>query len=104
MKWPITVRCDIGQIAGIIGFVYILKSLSNERFYIGSTINLETRIKEHNSGKSKYTKLTRPFDLVFSQKFETIQEARKIEYKLKKLKSRKITEKIISEGIIKMGS
>ena len=75
----------------------------NRRYYIGSTLNLETRLKEHNSGKSRYTSFTNPFELVFSQKFESIQKARKVEYRLKKMKSRKVVDKIIGDGIIKLG-
>ena len=40
--------------------------------------------------------------IVFSQEYKTLSEARKIEYKLKSFKSRKIIEKIILEKIIKI--
>ncbi len=82
-------------------FVYILKSIKNNRYYIGSTENIERRLQEHNSGKSKYTKLTAPFILVFKKEYQTVQEARLIETKLKKFKSRKVIEQIISDGVIK---
>ncbi|OGG05625.1 hypothetical protein A2872_00720 [Candidatus Gottesmanbacteria bacterium RIFCSPHIGHO2_01_FULL_42_12] len=86
-----------------MGTVYILKSQVNGRYYIGSTFNLETRLQEHNSGKSKYTSLTIPFELVFSQNYNSIQLARNIEYRLKKLKSKKVIDRIISDGVIKLG-
>lgn len=85
-----------------MGIVYILQSLTNNRFYLGSTDNLERRIKQHNEGKAKYTSLTKPFKLVFSQEYPTLVEARKIEYKLKRLKSRKILEQIIFDGKINL--
>ncbi len=40
--------------------------------------------------------------LVFSQKFETIADARAIEKKLKSLKRKDYIEKIIKDGHIKM--
>lgn len=86
-----------------MAFVYILKSLINFRYYIGSTNNLQRRLTEHNSGQSRYTKLTKPFDLVFSQEFPTIKDARDVEHKLKKYKSKVIIEKIIKDGYIKSG-
>ncbi|KKR31469.1 MAG: Excinuclease ABC subunit C [Candidatus Gottesmanbacteria bacterium GW2011_GWC2_39_8] len=86
------------------GTVYILQSLVNLRYYIGSTSDFNRRIIEHQSGKSKYTKLIKPFKVVFRQEFASIIEARRIEYKLKKLKSRTIIEKIIKDGFIKLGS
>lgn len=95
----------IGQVDGRMqGTLYILKSLVNNRYYIGSTQNIDRRIREHNLGKSKYTKLTRPFELVFKAEFDSIAEARKIEYKLKSLKSRKVLEQIITDKYIKLGS
>jgi len=86
----------------MIGFVYILKSLKNKRFYIGSTIDIQRRLIEHNSGKSKYTSFTRPFELVFSQKFDSITTAKKIEYKIKQFKSKKVIIDIIESGEIKI--
>jgi putative endonuclease len=68
--------------------VYILKSLKNNRYYTGSTDNLERRFAEHNSGKSTYTRLTRPFVLIHSEQFETRKEAVKRELFLKTGKGR----------------
>ena len=56
-------------------YIYILKSLKNNRFYTGSTNNLERRLLEHNSGKSKYTRLTKPFKLLHFEKFNSRKEA-----------------------------
>jgi putative endonuclease len=82
--------------------LYILQSLKNLRYYIGSTIDIERRLVEHNSGKSKYTSATRPYKLVFKQEYPSILLARRIEYKLKKLKSKEIIEKIIKDEYIKL--
>lgn len=85
-----------------MAWVYILQSQVNNRYYVGSTIDLENRLLEHNLGLSTYTKLTRPFKVMFSQEYKTLTEAKKIEIKLKKLKIRKIIQKIIKDGSIKM--
>jgi len=85
-------------------FLYILKSLANDRYYVGSTNNLERRLKEHNTGKSKYTKLTKPFILVFSKKYKTLKKAQHIERKLKRFKSRTVLDKIVSEQTIRLRS
>lgn len=85
-----------------MGTVYILKSLRNGRYYIGSTVNIDRRLHEHNSGKSTYTKLSRPFELVFRQNFDSLVEAKRIEYKIKRLKSRAIIERIVEEGFIRL--
>ncbi|MDD4937994.1 MAG: GIY-YIG nuclease family protein [Candidatus Shapirobacteria bacterium] len=86
----------------MIGFIYILKSIKNKRFYIGSTTDIQRRLIEHNSGRSKYTSFTRPFELIFSQKFNSISIARKVEFKIKQFKSKKVIIKIIESGEIKI--
>ncbi|MEK7616801.1 MAG: GIY-YIG nuclease family protein [Patescibacteria group bacterium] len=86
-----------------MGIVYILKSLVNGRYYIGSTNDLERRLFEHNNGKTKSTRFTRPYNLVFKQVYGSVLEARIVERKLKNFKSRIIIEKIIDEGFISLG-
>ncbi|PIU10620.1 hypothetical protein COT27_02210 [Candidatus Kuenenbacteria bacterium CG08_land_8_20_14_0_20_37_23] len=44
--------------------VYILQSLKNKTYYIGSTINIEERFNEHNLGKVAATKHLRPWILM----------------------------------------
>jgi putative endonuclease len=85
------------------GTVYILKSYKNDTYYIGSTNNLPRRLNEHVSSKSRYTKNILPIELVFSQNFPSLTIARKIEYKLKKLKRKDIIKNIIETKIIKLG-
>ena len=57
------------------GFVYILEC-SDESFYTGSTINLEKRFKEHNSGYgSNYTRERRPVKLVYVEEYSRVDLA-----------------------------
>ncbi len=87
-----------------MGIVYILKSLVNGRYYIGSTNNLRRRLFEHNHGKTKSISFTRPYELVFKQIYSSVLEARRVERKLKNFKSRRIIEKIIADRFINLGS
>jgi len=76
--------------------VYILKSLKNNRYYIGQTQNLNKRIKEHNSGKSKSTKFGIPWELKYKKIFDSRKESLKREKELKKIKKRCIIESVIA--------
>lgn len=60
-------------------YVYILRSLKDKKTYVGYTNNLEKRLVKHNSGQVISTKHRIPLELLFFEKFETSQEARKRE-------------------------
>lgn len=79
---------------------YILESEKDGRYYIGSTGNLNNRIKRHNKGYSKYTKGRGPFKLIYKEEYTTLSEAKKREYYLKSLKSRIAIEKLIKDGSV----
>ena len=56
-------------------FVYILESEIDGRLYKGQTSDVEKRLTEHNSGKTKSTKGYKPWKLVYFETFETRDEA-----------------------------
>jgi len=85
------------------GWVYVLKSQKNGRYYVGSSVDPEKRLHEkHNTGRVKATKLLKPWVLVFKQEYVEISLARRIERKIKKMKSKVILEKIIKDGCCKL--
>ena len=84
-----------------MAFVYILQSLRNGKYYIGSTIDLKRRFNQHNSLWEHTGKSLGPFELKFYQEFQSIDLARKFEQKLKVFKRRDYIEKIIKDGVIK---
>jgi putative endonuclease len=70
-------------------FVYIIRSLKSGICYVGMANNAQNRLKEHNAGKSKFTKGHVPFELIYSEgPFETA-EARKREKYLKRSDAKK---------------
>lgn len=81
-------------------FVYILKNKQG-KFYVGSTIDLTSRLKHHQGGYTPSTRRLGKMDLVFSQEYSSITEARKVEARLKSLKRKDYLEKIIQDGFIK---
>jgi putative endonuclease len=80
-------------------YVYILECVDST-LYIGSTINIEKRLKEHNTSKrgAKYTSTRRPVKLVYSETYMTITEAMRREYEMKRL-PRKKKLALMSEGL-----
>ncbi|MEZ4787782.1 MAG: GIY-YIG nuclease family protein [Flavobacterium haoranii] len=56
-------------------YTYVLKSDKDGRLYKGHTENLETRLLQHNSGKTPSTKPYLPWELVYFEEFFTREEA-----------------------------
>ncbi len=79
-------------------FTYILFSKSLNKYYCGSTDNLERRLQQHNSGYSKSTKGGVPWELEHFEEFTDRTNAVQRENEIKKKKSRKYIEAIISKG------
>ena len=80
----------------MIACCYILYSAKLNKYYIGSTIDLVRRINEHNRGKEKFTSTGCPWVLVYKEDFAELKQARQREYYIKKMKSRKYIESLIS--------
>ena len=80
-------------------WVYILYSTKIDKYYIGSTSNLNNRLEFHNSEYNKiWSKRGKPWEMVFSHKFATSTEAIKTEKFIKRQKSRTFISKLIDEG------
>ena len=56
-------------------YAYVLKSVNHNYFYKGHCENLELRLNEHNSGKTKSIKAHTPFTLIYFEEFQTREEA-----------------------------
>ena len=66
--------------------LYILEC-ADSTLYTGITVDLDRRVKEHNSSKlgAKYTRTRRPVKLVYYKKFRNRSLASKEEMRIKKL-------------------
>ena len=82
-------------------FVYILQN-RNGKYYIGSTTDLDERMRHHLGGYTPSTKRLGELHLVFSQEYESLKEVRNIELKLKKLKRSDYIANIIKDGFLKI--
>ena len=78
-------------------FVYIIYSTKLNKYYIGACTNLERRLYEHNIGHSKFTSTGIPWELKYTEQFNSLPEAKKREQEIKKRKSRIYIEHLISQ-------
>ncbi len=84
-----------GTFFNMTNYCYILYSQKLNKYYVGSTSDLERRFDEHNRGKEKFTRTGIPWILVYKEAFENLKEARRREIYIKKQKSRKYVESLI---------
>lgn len=82
-------------------FLYILKNKQG-KYYVGSTDNLERRLKQHRSNQSPTTKRLKAYDLVFYQEYSSLLDARKIEKKIKLWKRKDYIDRIIKDKCIRI--
>ncbi len=76
-------------------WVYVLKNEKTNRYYIGSTNNIERRLKQHAKGLTRTTRILQTDKLVYNEVYSNINEARAREKKLKSYKSKKYIEWLI---------
>ena len=80
----------------IMFYVYVLKSLKNSKRYIGYTNKIpKERLIEHNSGSNKWTRVNKPFKLVYKEIFNDKTIAIKREKFLKSGQGRKFLDSFI---------
>ena len=73
-------------------YVYILYSLSCDKYYVGSCQNIEKRLSDHLNSRSTYTKMAKDWELKHSEEFLSRSEAVCRELQIKNKKSRKYIE------------
>ena len=80
---------------------YVLRSIKDDKLYLGSTGNLERRLQEHILGKVKSTKSRRPLVLIYREGFATKNEAQHREKYFKGGgNARNLLNKLIDGGMV----
>ena len=78
--------------------VHILQSTVTNRYYVGSTHDLQLRLAHHNDGWSRSTKSGRPWRIVYREEHPDKASACRREQQIKRQKSRRYLEVLIAEG------
>ena len=79
-------------------FVYLLYSKKLDKFYIGSTSDIEVRLAQHNNQEVKFTSRGTPWILKYFESFPDRTSAMKREFQIKAKKSRKYIEWLIESN------
>ena len=81
-----------------MAFMYILYSEKLKKYYIGAALNVQRRLYEHNIGHSSFTSTGMPWVLKYKEEFEDLLSAKRRETQIKKMKSSRFIEDLISKG------
>ncbi len=76
-------------------YVYVLRSRTTDRLYVGHTSDLTQRLGQHNHGITKSTKNRGPWDLVHREAYDTRSEAMRRERFLKSGQGREELKKLL---------
>ncbi|EAZ82584.1 GIY-YIG nuclease family protein [Algoriphagus machipongonensis] len=79
-------------------YTYIIQSEKDQSFYIGSSKDPESRLRKHNQKHRGYTARKQPWKLVWKEVHPQKSDAIKRELFLKKQKSKKFLEDLISKS------
>jgi putative endonuclease len=70
-------------------YAYVIKSIHQKYYYKGHCHDLEKRLAEHNSGKTKSNKAYLPFEICYFEEFTNREEAIKREKYFKSASGRR---------------
>jgi len=83
-------------------YVYIIEC-SDNTLYVGVTLDIERRLKEHNSGKGgRYTRVRMPVNLIYNESYNSKSKALKREIQIKGWTKRKKIA-LIQNNYVKLG-
>ncbi len=82
-------------------YVYVIQSRSSDKIYIGQTIDLEKRIRQHNDPENNFSLYTKknkgPWELVYKEDVATRRDALRREKYLKSSRGRSYIKAFLSE-------
>ena len=84
-------------------YTYIVKSKKSGRFYTGYANDLRKRFKEHNEGRSAYTKSRGPYELVYYEACLDEEDAKSRERYLKSGKGKRYIKDRLKRFLFRTG-
>jgi len=82
-------------------YTYVLESRISNNIYVGSTSDLEKRLREHNSGKMQSTKRYAPWSIIYYEACLNEKDARRREQYWKTSQGRRMLKRRLKEYFYK---
>ena len=88
-------------------YVYVIRSETSNKIYVGQTIDLEKRLKQHNDPDNDFSSYTKqnmgPWKLFYKEEAGTRSEALKREKFLKSGKGREFLKLLLGSSVGRAG-
>jgi len=78
-------------------YVYVLESIKYGNLYVGYTIDLNKRLKEHNRGLNISTKPYKPWRIIFFEAYRNEKDAKRREEYLKTSQGGRLLKRMLKE-------
>jgi putative endonuclease len=78
--------------------LYIIYSEKLNKYYIGYSSDVDERLRKHNNASKGFTNAGRPWILVYTENYDSKQDAAAREKQLKNWKNRSRLEALINKG------
>lgn len=73
-------------------WLYILKSESADKYYVGETRDIDQRLEFHNNSGRGFTARYRPWTVIYKYECDSRETALELEKKIKNWKSKKMVK------------
>ncbi|MBN3040076.1 MAG: GIY-YIG nuclease family protein [Candidatus Omnitrophica bacterium] len=80
-------------------YVYALLSECDHKIYVGMSMNVEQRLKQHNMGQVRSTSNRKPFKVIYVKHFDNNNNARRHEKYLKSGFGRKFIKQKLKQDL-----
>ncbi|MFH1749505.1 MAG: GIY-YIG nuclease family protein [bacterium] len=84
-----------------LSYIYILLSLKDKKFYIGTTNNIKRRLLEHKRGKNISTSKRLPLRLIYFEAHLSKEDAKRRERYFKTTKGKTTLKTVLQESLKK---
>lgn len=85
----------------IMFYNYVIRSIKNKNLYIGCTVDLKKRLKEHNQGLVFSTKPYKPWEIIYYEACLNEEDAKRRENYLKTTQGRRLLKRRLKEYFYK---
>ena len=76
-------------------YLYILRSQTTNRYYVGQTQDIDSRLTYHNANYSKSLKNRGPWQLVYREEYATRADAVRRKRQIKRWKDRDMIDRLV---------